>query len=840
MKKQKYLICICLICLLTSCLPRPPASDADEPVTITFACEEYEQATYESLAGMFHAQYPNITVQLVVEASSASISTGDITGTAQIADTFVSPDIILDIGAPQDTVLDLMPLTEQDPTFNAGDFYPAALDVFRRQGRLWGLPVSLNLYMIFYDRNVFKENDVAEPEIGWSWQDFVEKATALTRSAGGESTQYGYVDQWAIYALPMLAHQKAQPLVNPNAPLSQARVDRPEIAEALQWYADLTLAHGVMPNPNDNDNDELSQMIYAQRPAMWAEFTYGYSQYRMIKGDIGVVPFPEAGDPATTVFAYGAFISAGTAHPEAAWKWIHFLSQQPPIREEEIPPRKSVGEHSRFWDKLDGKAAEAYHYALDHIIIPPDAVTGALYRAYKAVMTGTPAQQALNEYQPKMLAEIEEAAARADQPPVDITVATPFPTPRPGATTVRFMLPFDADRATYRILAQRFQDANPDIAVELISADNTGQSPADFVDAWAGHFSGDPTGMLPLDAFAETGSVDLSLYPPQTLDALRQQGKLMGIPLQVDAPLLYYNRDLFESQGASVPAADWTPQRFVEKAIALSDGAGVYGFYPDQESYNCDANFIAWLGGKLFDENGMPTFDDATVTQAVGNYVQLLNNGTPATARSNPAKSRFSQSSSGIFTYGAHPGTVDKGNIAMWIHSFSAHNFAPPTDFTIGVAPFLSGGALAPDGSADNLYISTKSANPEAAWAWLSFLSAQPEAVKLLPLNKGIAANPAWEQQVGRETATAWRQILDQDYRLWPPEMKSSIRYLALHWFDQALAEALAGGPVAPALERAQTSAAAFVECCADQDETWAAYIACARQADPQIELPEE
>jgi len=832
-----------LLCLLAACLPHPAIDNSGEPVTITFACAEYEQAQYEPLVKMFHAQYPKITVQLVTESRGATMSTDELTKTAQLADTFTAyQGLLWFVDTPQNALLDLTPFADQDKTLNPDDFYPAALDAFRKHGKLWGLPVTFDVHMIFYDRKVFQENNVAEPEIGWSWQDFLEKATALTRRAGEGGIQYGYVDLWPNYALPMLAHQKAQPLVNPAAPLSQVRIDRPEVAEALQWYADLVLVHDVMPDPND-DSDALSQIVYTQEPAMWADFVFGYSNYRAIKGDIGAVPFPEDGDPATTIFAYGAFISAGTTHPEAAWKWINFLSQQPPIQDDIIPPRKSVGEHSSFWENIDKKTAEAFRYALDHAVATPDAVTGALYRAYDAILTGAPAQQALNDQQPKLLATIEEEAAAANQPAVAITVATPFPTPRPGGATVRFMMPRQADIATYRTLAQRFQaangGANTDIVIELVPADSAGQSPADSVDAWAGYLWGEPSEVLPLDAFIESGSLDLSLYPPQTLAVLRQQGKLLGLPFQVNPPLLYYNRDLFESKGVAAPAADWTPQRLIEEAVALTDGAGVYGFYPDRGAYARAADFVTRMGGNLFDEDGTPTFADSTVAQAIAGYVQLLTYGAPTTARSEPPAPRFSQSSMSVFS-NANPGTVDEGNIAMWVHSFGEHSTAIPTSFATGVAPFLPGSSLAPDWNADNLYISAKSENPAAAWAWLSFLSAQPEAVNQLPVSKGTAADPAWAQRVGQETAAAWRQILEQDYTVWPPEKTGTVRSLALHWFDQAVAEALAGGPVAPALERAQASASAFVACCAGQDETWAAYIACARQADPQIELSEQ
>lgn len=840
MKKYPYLTCLLLLCLLAGCLPQATAPGG-QSTTITFACWDFEREIYEPLAKKFHAQHPEITVQIVSRgAASGTMDTSVLTQTAQMADTFVDTSFVLDEDAPQNTVLDLTPFADQDQTFNAEDFYPAALDSLRRQGKLWGIPVSLSVYTIFYRPDVFKENGVAEPEIGWTWQQFLETALALTRRADGQVTQYGYVDTMAHIALPMLAHQKARPLVNPNAALSQVRIDRPEIAEALQWYADLALVHGVMPDP-DAGQPALSKIVYQQKPAMWADFTFEYANFKRGRINIGVVPFPEAGDPAAILNAEGAFISAGTAHPEAAWQWINFLSRQPSLSSEYfIPARQSVESQSKFWRMLDKDAKEAYRYALAHAIVTPLPVIRALNRAFSAILAGTPASQALSEQQPQLLAAIEQEAAKAEQPAVPITVATPFPTPRAGADTVRFRLPYHADLAAYRVLAQQFQDLNTAIAVELIPADSSGQSPADVADAWAGSFFSDPTRVLPLDAFIETGAVDLANYPPHTLDALRQQGKLLALPFQVDATLLYYNRDLFEQRGIAAPAADWTPERFVDEAVAFNDGAGAYGFYPDEGAYPHAADFVAWMGGTLFDAEGMPTFDDPLVVRAVAAYARLLTEGSSAAAWNGPPASRFASTSISTMVMGAHPGAVDKGAIAMWTHRFSLHNMAPPTRFATGAAPFLPGGVLSPDLTANILAISAQAQAPEAAWAWLSFLSAQPEAVALLPLNRAIAASPEWEQRVGEDTAAGWRQILDQDYALWRPEAASNVRYLALHWFDQALAETLNGAQAAPALAQAQAFAVAFVGCCAGQGETPSVWTACARQADPAIEIPEE
>jgi ABC-type glycerol-3-phosphate transport system substrate-binding protein len=303
-------------------------------------------------------------------------------------------------------VLDLTGLADEDEAFDAADFYVAGLTAMRRQGRLWGLPLTLSLRFVFYDRAAFRRANLPPPSIGWSWDDFTNLALVFTDRQGETVTRYGYEDAMPAYSLPMVAYQKAGRLVNSQA-LTRTTIARPAVAQALQWYADLALDLGVMPDPSRDPGEAAPRQ---RAPVMWAGSSFELDTFRRKYGEVGAVPFPEDGEPATGVVVRGAFVSAEAAHPRAAWQWILFLTRQGPSRyHDAIPGRISVSQASGVWRGLDDEATVAYQYGLNHAVHFPAPIYTALSQAYRLILAGEPAGAALEVAQAELARALEDA-----------------------------------------------------------------------------------------------------------------------------------------------------------------------------------------------------------------------------------------------------------------------------------------------------------------------------------------------------------------------------------------------------------------------------------------------
>lgn len=107
--------------------------------------------------------------------------------------------------------------------------------------------------------------------------------------------------------------------------------------------------------------------------------------------------------------------------------------------------------------------------------------------------------------------------------------------------------------------------------------------------------------LMPLDAFVHPG--ELSDFVPRVLELSRIAGKLMQLPRNLDARLLFYRADLISA-----------PQTWdeAEAEMVKHQRDGFYGFaFPGRHSglFGTFYEMLGMAGGDLFDENLRPIFN---------------------------------------------------------------------------------------------------------------------------------------------------------------------------------------------------------------------------------------
>lgn len=294
------------------------------------------------------------------------------------------------------------------------------------------------------------------------------------------------------------------------------------------------------------------------------------------------------------------------------------------------------------------------------------------------------------------------------------------------------------EMAAYGQLVEAFNEVEPNIEVTLVQAADrsdqmtrlstsfsSGNPPELFLMNYrfVGQFAVRDT-LVPLnDRIAASDDLDEDDFFSAALDAFRFDGELLCLPQNLSSLVVYYNQDLFEEEGVSLPGANWQWMDMVEKAKALTkdlDGDGVidqYGLGVDGTQIIRLAPFIWSAGAELVDDQERPTgfaLDTPEARVALGNFFALRTiHGVIPTeneVESEDDESRFLN-----------------GRTAMLLES----RRVVPTlrtiiDFDWDVAPLpifgQSTGILHSDG-----YCMTEGGdNPDAAWRFVEFaLSAE-------------------------------------------------------------------------------------------------------------------
>ncbi len=816
-------------------------------VTITFADLSFLQKQYEVLIDEFQEQYPHIAVQFV------PIDGDDQNHLylASLADTLILS------GLPQDSsvhnYLDLQPFQDADMNFERDAFWPGSLDGCKVDGMFIGLPTTVQLLLLFYDETAFIGTSQPQPTPGWNWQDFENTVRLL---ADQEVIRYGFTDRGRPLSL-------LGPVIHSTLNGAESEYDLTVLAHALEWYISLARDGAIPTYSSDGDTSETDDLISNDQAVMWVDSLSSLPEWRQISGkDIQVVPFPVTaeGDMSQTTRAWAkcAVISSGTAHPQEAWAWLQFLSSHsaPVLEPLAIPAQIKVAENNGYWMDLDAQTATAVNYALNHAWYGREAsqlldvINDALV---KAIVDNIPLHEALASIQ----LNIALPPPTPDSTP--IAVSTPKPTKIPIAhsnnnDTVKYFVDpyYHGTLDVLETLADKFNQDHSDITIELINAQSAfGYDGYNFdqlvkqFDCFAGNsgvFTPMITQIYNLDPLIDA-DLDRELFlndiPPDLLSMNRVNGELYALPVTSQPTVMYYNKDIFSEMGVEPPTLDWNLADFFTLASTIS-AEDIYGFVPiDGHEF---LNFLlAEQEIQLYDlTSATPVlnFNDPKVLGIVTKLVDMSENGIipPVNYQIDISKNNSSQRYS----------LVQDGNAAMWMNfaGLDYGFFAPPEgpNFEVGVIPLPSTGKLFPPSyQGVSLYISRQAEQPKACWQWFKYLSAQPNAFRGIPVHYSVIESAQFDTIIGSELATIYQTVMSQhrqelilDY----DELYSS--YPLYVWWPNTLASVFEGIPLAQALVEMQIKAQTYIDCMmvardTQEDETW---IMCAKQADPEFELP--
>jgi multiple sugar transport system substrate-binding protein len=212
---------------------------------------------------------------------------------------------------------------------------------------------------------------VAYPQLGWTWDDFLQKAAALTnpdKNNYGYTTRGGYADSFFFLG------QHGGRLVDSSG---QPTFNDPLNVEAMQWYSRLFYDFKVAPTLTEATafygyaRDSSLLGILGGKIGMWhgTLSDRGGMNQDLVKWNIrwGVAPLPREAQAFTGAFFEGYAIANESTNPEAAWQWILFLSQQVPNRL--MPARRSLADSASFANQAGIDVAEAGRASLQNALL---------------------------------------------------------------------------------------------------------------------------------------------------------------------------------------------------------------------------------------------------------------------------------------------------------------------------------------------------------------------------------------------------------------------------------------------------------------------------------------
>ncbi|HEX9617144.1 MAG TPA: extracellular solute-binding protein [Anaerolineales bacterium] len=308
----------------------PDIPDPEEPVTVSFAFwGDPETPYWQKMVEEFQAVHPNISIEFQVVPSEemfdkllTQIAGNNPPDTAYVSDWMTGALaqneglVAIDDYVTRSTVIDLSDYVE-------AFLQPASVD-----GVQFGLPFASETTGLFYRTDRFAEVGLDPNHPPETWEEFLEYAEKLTNTA---ESKYGYAvfappSEAAYYFYPWL-WQAGGDQVDPDNP-DDVIWDSPEGQKAAEFYTNLaqyspqdllnaTSWDGRVPFANGDIGMYMAGAWFAG--VLLTEFPDATGKW-------AAAPLPQDERCATTIAGDHLVIFRGTKNPEAAFKWIEFLS----------------------------------------------------------------------------------------------------------------------------------------------------------------------------------------------------------------------------------------------------------------------------------------------------------------------------------------------------------------------------------------------------------------------------------------------------------------------------------------------------------------------------------
>ncbi len=343
-------------------------------------------------------------------------------------------------------------------------------------------------WLFTIDPQAFAAAELVTPTPGWTWEAFQQDISVLSRRSGNPSG-FSFCSIMQVFLSSVLAPLVDGVISMEGGKINTVRSEPPGavVCRIMHRSREPYLAF-------DNQPDETRVGLFKGAvPALWIG---GLADPAPLDPSLlarqvyGLAPFPVT-DNATTAgttpyLSVCGVVSSASAHSNAAWAWLDFLTRQKPespapsLVIPQIPARQSVADESGYWASFTPQAAEAVQFSLAHGwygSLYPDALD-QVGKGLSLALTGQ-VDLAL------ALSQVASLPIPATATPgIIASIATPIPTQFTdnGTVTITYVAPaMPPGDETFDKLAEAFHRLHPDIVVKVINNDD-GCDNGSFVD----------------------------------------------------------------------------------------------------------------------------------------------------------------------------------------------------------------------------------------------------------------------------------------------------------------------------------------------------------------------
>lgn len=334
-----HFLLICLLVVMTACGNNADKTSTEkgkgnekeqtrsEEVTLDFAIwDSNQEPGLRQIADDFEAENPGIKINIQVNgwADYWTMLEAGATG-GSLPDVFWMHSNEIYRYASNDMLMNLNDRIENSDLVEMDKFPEGLTSIYNLEGNQYAIPKDYDTIGLWYNKTMFDEAGVDYPDDTWTWDDLYEAAKKLTKDDG---SKYGILtplhNQEGYYNF---VYQNGGTIITDD---KKSGYDDPKTIEALEYYTKF-VKEGL--SPQEFGDAERATHLQNGLVAMgffgsWNLTGFTENEYMAENFDVAVLPAANDGGNASIFNGLGNAIAKNTDHPEAAWKWVEYLSSK--------------------------------------------------------------------------------------------------------------------------------------------------------------------------------------------------------------------------------------------------------------------------------------------------------------------------------------------------------------------------------------------------------------------------------------------------------------------------------------------------------------------------------
>ncbi len=316
--------------------------DDNDALTFFFAANPDEAAARLRVVDEFRRRHPDIKVRPVLSGPGVMQQLSTFCAGGKCPDVLMAWELTYAELADRGVLLDLNTFLARDPAFATelkSDSIGPLYDTFTFNGGQYAFPEQWSGNYLFYNKQLFAAAGVQPPpttwERPWSFSDFLDTATALTkRNGSGRVAQWGFVNTWfSYYSAGLFAINNGVPWSTPRMNPTHLNFDNEAFIEAVQFYADLANKHKVAPNASEVQSMSTPDLFAVGKAAIALGGHWRYQTFMLADNldfDVTSLPvgpsLPHGHGARSDIGATGLAIAASSQRKEQAWEFVKFAT----------------------------------------------------------------------------------------------------------------------------------------------------------------------------------------------------------------------------------------------------------------------------------------------------------------------------------------------------------------------------------------------------------------------------------------------------------------------------------------------------------------------------------